>query len=500
MTLPLSIETTLPDGNKYSQPTGLFINNEFVPSKKGSTFDSFNPATGDKTSTVYAADSEDVDIAVSAARKAFKTIWKKTSGTDRGDLLFKMTDLLIKHKDTLAAVEAFDSGKPKAQNALFDIDECIQCFKYYAGWADKIQGKTIETTSDKLAFTIHEPYGVVGQIIPWNYPLAMAAWKIAPAIAAGNTIVLKTAEQTPLSLLVFAELVVKESGIPAGVINILSGLGKDCGTPLAIHPDVDKIAFTGSTMTGRLIQKLASENLKAVTLECGGKSPLVIFENSNLEQAVKWSAIGIMSNSGQICTATSRIYVEETVYEKFLQDLKKHVLEEYKQGDPFNDDVVVGPQVNSVQQERVLSYIEKGKKEGARLILGGKVPENSKGYYIEPTIFADVSEDMTIMREEIFGPVVSISSFKTEEEALEKANNTIYGLGAAIFQNDITKAINMAKEIEAGMVWINSSNDSDIRVPFGGVKMSGFGRELGEYGIETYTQSKAIHVNLGTIV
>lgn len=500
MSLPLEYEVTLPDGNKFRQPSGLFINNEFVKSKSGKTLDSINPATGDVNGSVYAADEEDVDLAVKCAREAFDKVWKKTTGVERSDLLNKFAQALQDQRDLIGAMEAWDSGKTKEKNAVYDIDECINCFKYFAGWADKIQGKVIQNDPKKLAYTVHEPFGVCGQIIPWNYPLAMAAWKLAPALAAGNVVVLKSSEITPLSILYLAKIF-KDVGFPPGVVNILSGYGATCGKALASHMDVDKIAFTGSTATGKLIQQMAAANMKAVTLECGGKSPLIIRQDADLDQAVKWAAIGIMSNQGQICTSTSRVYIHEAVYDKFLSLYAKHVQEEYKQGEMFDKDATVGPQVSKQQLDKVLSYIDIGRKEGARVVLGGERNTHgdlSKGYFVKPTIFADVKPEMRIVNEEIFGPVVVCGKFSSDEEVLKYANQTQYGLGAAVFTSDITKAHEMARDIQAGMVWINSSNDSDCHIPFGGVKMSGVGRELGEYGLSMYTQAKAIHVNLGT--
>jgi aldehyde dehydrogenase (NAD(P)+) len=328
----------------------------------------------------------------------------------------------------------------------------------------------------------------------------MGAWKLGPALACGNTVVLKPAEQTPLSILYFATLI-KEAGFPAGVVNILNGYGRDAGAAIASHMDIDKIAFTGSTATGRQIMKMAAVNMKNITLETGGKSPLLVFEDADLEQAAKWAHIGIMSNMGQICTATSRILVQDSIYDKFVAQFKEVVASTSKIGDPFADDTFQGPQVTKAQYDRVLSYIEAGKKEGATLAAGG-VPHknvgNGKGFFIEPTIFTNVTDSMKIYREEVFGPFVVISSFKTEDEAVAKANDTTYGLGAAVFTQNLERAHRVASEIEAGMVWINSSNDSDFRIPFGGVKQSGIGRELGDAGLEAYSQIKAVHVNMGT--
>ena len=324
----------------------------------------------------------------------------------------------------------------------------------------------------------------------------MACWKLGPALACGNTVVLKAAEQTPLSILVFATLI-RQAGFPAGVVNLLNGLGRDAGSALVSHPDVDKIAFTGSTATAREIMKLAAGTLKNITLETGGKSPLLVFEDADMDQAVKWSHFGIMSNQGQICTATSRILVQKSVYEKFIDAFKERVRTTSVVGDPFAETTYQGPQVTKKQYDSILSYIERGKSEKATLICGGGPVEGSKGYYISPTVFSDVTDDMTIYQEEIFGPVVVISSFETEDEAVTRANNTTYGLGAAVFTTDLERAHRVSAEIEAGMVWVNSSQDCDPRVAFGGVKQSGIGRELGEAGLEAYSQIKAVHINMG---
>lgn len=413
--------------------------------------------------------------------------------------MYKLAQLVEEHKETLATIETWDNGKPYSVSLNEDLAEVTGTLKYYAGYADKIHGQVIDTTPAKLAYTIREPVGVCGQIIPWNYPLAMAAWKLGPALACGNTVVLKPAEQTPLSILYFANLI-KEAGFPPGVVNILNGHGRVTGAAIAQHMDIDKIAFTGSTATGREIMKMASINMKNITLETGGKSPLLVFDDADLDQAVKWSHIGIMSNQGQICTATSRILVQEGIYEKFIAAFKDHVKQTSTVGDPFADATFQGPQVTKAQYERILSYIEAGKSEGATLLSGG-VPHKDvggKGFFIEPTIFTDVKDSMRIFKEEVFGPFVVVSSFKTEEEAIQRANDTSYGLGSAVFTENITKAHRVARNIEAGMVWINSSNDSDFRIPFGGVKQSGIGRELGEAGLDAYTNKKSIHVNLGT--
>lgn len=495
-----TVTVQLPDGTTYEQPTGLFINNEWVPAIKGETFELICPATEEPICAVQRAYAEDVDVAVAAARAAFEGGWKDTPGDERGLLLYKLAELMGKYEDELAAIEAHDSGKPKALNALGDVTESAACFRYFAGWADKVTGKHIPLGKNKFAYTIHEPYGVCGQVIPWNYPIAMAAWKLGPALAAGNCVVLKTSEITPLSMLWFGKLV-KEAGFPPGVVNILSGYGVDAGAHLASHMGVDKIAFTGSTATGQVIQKLAASNMKAVTLECGGKLPLIVFNDADLDQAVKWAAIGIMLNQGQICTSTLRIYIQLGVYDQFLAAFKEHVEAEYSQnqGLPFTPSVIVGPQVSKMQYDKIMGYLDKGKQEGARVVTGGARPAGvDKGYYIAPTVFADCTPEMTIIREEIFGPVVLCSKFESEEEVVKFANLLQYGLGAAIFSENVAKCHAVARDLQAGMVWINSSNDLDIHVPFGGVKMSGVGRELGEYGLSIYTQAKAVHVNMGS--
>ncbi|KAI7316373.1 retinal dehydrogenase 2 [Hortaea werneckii] len=496
----LTIELTAPNGKKYTQPTGLFINNEWVASSKGNKITSINPTDESEIASVHAAEPEDVDKAVEAARAAFKGPWRDMSPSERGDLIFKLSQLVEENKELLATIETWDNGKPYQVALNEDLAEVSGCLKYYAGYADKVHGQVIDTGSAKLAYTIREPVGVCGQIIPWNYPLGMAAWKLGPALACGNTIVLKAAEQTPLSILVFANLV-KEAGFPPGVLNILNGHGRVAGAAIAQHMGIDKIAFTGSTATGKEIMKSAAVNMKNITLETGGKSPLLVFDDADLDQAVKWSHIGIMSNMGQICTATSRILVQQGVYDKFVEAFKDYVGKTSKIGDPFSDETFQGPQVTKAQYERVLSYIEAGKSDGATLAMGGEAYKNvgnGKGFFVSPTVFTNVKSDMRVFREEVFGPFVVIASFKTEEEALEKANDTTYGLGSAVFTKDIVKAHRIARKIEAGMVWINSSQDSDYRIPFGGVKQSGIGRELGEAGLEAYSNKKAVHVNLGS--
>ncbi|EXA35771.1 aldehyde dehydrogenase (NAD+) [Fusarium oxysporum f. sp. raphani 54005] len=491
-------QLTAPNGVTYNQPLGLFINNEWRRSKVEELISVVSPIDENEIVKVHAGGEEDIDDAVKAARAALKGPWSHISGTGRGEMMRKLADLVDAATNELATIDIWNNGK-RFSSAQGDVGELTGVLRYYAGFADKQYGQVISTTEKKFAYTTVGPIGVCGQIIPWNYPLGMAGWKIAPALAAGNCVVLKPAEQTPLSILFFADIV-KKAGFPPGVINIVNGFGSTAGAALAAHMDVDKIAFTGSTATGREVVRLAASNLKEITIESGGKSPLLVFEDADLNQAVKWSHYGIMANQGQICTATSRILVHEKVYHQFIELFKERV-KSCKIGNPYDSDTFQGPQVSKAQYERVLSFIESGKAEGATVALGGQpIAVNGKGFFIEPTIFTDASDDMKIYREEIFGPVAIISAFKTEDEALRRANDTIYGLGAAIFTQDITRAHLIANKIEAGMVWINSSNDSDFRIPFGGVKQSGIGRELGEEGIRAYTSRRSVHVNVGNVL
>ncbi|TLS30563.1 hypothetical protein PpBr36_03388 [Pyricularia pennisetigena] len=493
--LKMDIQLSAPNGKKWTQPLGLFINNEFVQSSNGQKLTTVNPATEEDIASVYSATEEDVDKAVKAARAAFKhPSWKNLSGTERGELMHKLADLVSKHAEVLATIEALDNGKPYSVALGEDVVEFEKTIRYYAGFADKNFGQTIDVGPSKFAYTIKEPLGVCGQIIPWNYPLCMAAWKLGPALACGNTVVLKLAEQTPLSML-YAAALIKEAGFPPGVVNVVNGLGREAGAAIVEHPDIDKVAFTGSTATGKTIMKACAGTMKNITLETGGKSPLLVFDDADLDLAVEWSHIGIMSNQGQICTATSRILVHESVHDKFVSLFKDTVEKVSIVGDPFDEKTFQGPQVNKAQYERVLNYIKLAQEEGATIATGGKpAPQNGKGFFVAPTVFTNVKTSMRVYKEEIFGPCVAIISFKDEEEAIELANDTTYGLGAALFTRNLTRAHRVAHEIQSGMVWINSSNDSDCRVPFGGVKQSGIGRELGEAGLASYCNIKSIHV------
>jgi len=473
---------------------GLLINGEFVAGEGGKTIEVVNPTTGEKIGEVSEASPKDVDRAVDAAQKAFDTVWgTKCPPHDRARYMHKLADAIEANIDEIAAIESHDNGKAFSIAKGFDIAEAAACLRYYAGWADKNHGKVIECNDGKMAYTRHEPIGVVGQIIPWNFPALMFAWKIAPALATGNTIVIKTAEQTPLSALKIAELA--NEILPAGVLNVITGYGRITGSAIASHMKIEKVAFTGSTLVGRAIMKAAAEsNLKKVTLELGGKSPNIICEDADLEQAVGWAAFGLFFNHGQTCCAGSRVYVQESIYDAFMEKFQKKV-ENLKVGDPFKADTFQGPQVSQLQFDRVMGYIDDGKKSGAKTLTGGK-RLGDKGFFIEPTIFTDVNPDASIAKEEIFGPVVVVSKFKDDEDLIKVANDSVYGLAAAVFSRDISRAITISNRLQAGTVWVNCYNQLTSSVPFGGFKQSGIGRELGEYALSNYTNVKAVHINL----
>lgn len=484
--------------------TGLFINNEFKPSRDGSLFTTPNPATGEDLATVSAATAEDVDEAVAAARKAFTTTWGlKSTPSQRAEIINKWADLIEQNKESLAMLESLDNGKPVWMARDVDIADSIGCLRYYAGLADKIEGRTVELQDGvKFAFTRPEPIGVCGQIIPWNYPIQMFMWKVAPALAAGNTIVIKPAEQTPLSALRLAELAA-EAGFPPGVLNVVNGLGAITGNAISSHMDIDKVAFTGSTITGRKIMEAASKsNLKKVTLELGGKSPVVIFDSLDIDQAANWACMAILFNHGQDCCAGSRLFVQDTISDKFLEVLKKKV-EEIVIGDPENIKTFMGPLVSKQQHDKVRLYIKYGSEDGASVLSGGEeklahLPEKFKnGYFVPPTIFTGCKKGMRIVDDEIFGPVLAVQTFSTEEEAIELANDTSYGLGAGIFSQNASQCMRAVNAIKAGTVWCNQYMVLSNAVPFGGMKQSGFGRELGIEGLKEYTQTKAVHWNYG---
>ncbi|XP_030650235.1 retinal dehydrogenase 2 isoform X1 [Chanos chanos] len=485
-----------PVPNPEIKYTKLFINNEWQDSVSGKVFPTYNPSTGEKICDVQEADKADVDKAVQAARQAFSlgSVWRRMDASGRGKLLSKLADLVERDCAYLATLESLNSGKPFFPAYFVDLQGTIKTLRYFAGWADKNHGSTIPIDGEYFTFTRNEPIGVCGQIIPWNFPLMMMAWKLGPALSCGNTVVLKPAEQTPLTSLYVGALI-KEAGFPPGVVNILPGYGPTAGAAIASHMGIDKVAFTGSTEVGKLIQEAAGKsNLKRVTLELGGKSPNIIFADSDLDLAVEQAHQGVFFNSGQCCTAGSRIFVEEPIYEEFVrrsvERAKRRVL-----GSPFDPTTEQGPQVSDEQQKRVLELIESGIKEGAKLECGGKAV-SSKGFYIEPTVFSNVTDDMRIAKEEIFGPVQQIMKFKTIEEVIERANNTTYGLAAAVFTNDINKAMTICTALQAGTVWINCYNALSCQCPFGGFKMSGNGREMGEHGLREYTEVKTITMKL----
>ncbi|KAL0959104.1 hypothetical protein HGRIS_014401 [Hohenbuehelia grisea] len=478
--------------------SGLFIDGQFVDPVQGGFVEITNPATGKVIGKVAAGTKEDVDIAVQAAKHAYKTVWgHKVPGKQRGRIVSKIADLVEQHVDELAALESLNTGKVFTVTKNFEILGGVGTLRYYAGWADKVHGKTIETDEKKLAYTRHEPYGVVGAIIPWNGPLVGLLWKIAPALATGNCIVIKPSEITPLTALKLASLL-NDAGVPPGVVNIVVGYGHTVGVAISEHPLIEKVAFTGSTLTGRkILEASARTNLKDVTLELGGKSPNIIFDDADLEQAVKWASMGIFFNMGQICCAGSRIFVQEGIYEKFVPAFTAAARAlAGSTGDPFSATTQHGPQISQIQFDRVMGYIDSGKNDGANVLVGGE-RLGSEGYFIQPTVFTECKADMKIIKEEIFGPVAAIIKFKDEADVIEQANDTVYGLACAVFTENVSRAIRVAHALEAGSAWVNCVLSLNDNVPFGGYKQSGIGRELGEYALNTYTQVKSIHVNIG---
>jgi len=476
--------------------TQIFINNEWVDSVSGKTFPTINPATGAVICQVQEGDKADVEKAVKAARDAFKlgSDWRTMDASKRGVLMNKLADLMERDRVYLASLESLDNGKPYKDAFNIDLSLTIKCLRYYAGWADKTHGKTIPVDGSFLSYTRHEPVGVCGQIIPWNFPLLMQAWKLGPALATGNTVVMKLAEQTPLSGLAVAALV-KEAGFPAGVVNIIPGYGPTAGAAIAEHMDVDKVAFTGSTEVGHIIQKAAGgSNLKKVTLELGGKSPLIVMDDADIDFAVETAHFALFFNQGQCCCAGSRLMVQEGIYEEFVKKATDRA-KRRTVGDPFSSGTEQGPQVDEEQFKKVLGYIQSGVAEGACLRAGGG-KYGDTGYFVQPTVFSDVTDEMKICKEEIFGPVQVIQKFKTMDEVLERANNNSYGLAAAVFTKDIGNAVYMSNSLRAGTVWVNCYDVLEAQVPFGGYKMSGVGRELGEYGLEAYTEVKTVTISI----
>jgi len=474
----------------------MLIDGKWVESASGKTFETINPATGDSICEVAEGDKADVDLAVKAARRAFESgPWRKMSGAERGRLLYKLADAIEANVKELAALETLDNGKPIRDAMAADIPLTAAVYRYYAGWTDKIHGKLLPATGPFHAYTRHEPVGVVGQIIPWNFPALMQAWKWAPALACGCTSVLKPAEQTPLTALRIAELAM-EVGFPEGVINVVPGYGPTAGAAIASHPDVDKVAFTGSTEVGQQIMKTAAvTNLKRVTLELGGKSPNIIFADADVEAAAKFAYNALFFNMGQCCCAGSRLLVEDKAYDQVL-DIVTQRAKKQRLGDPFDNATTQGPQVSKEQYDKILGYIDTGKREGAACITGGTKLDRA-GFFIQPTVFGDVRDDMTIAKEEIFGPVLAAMRFSDVDEVIARGNKTMYGLAAAVWTRDMGKAHRVAAGLKAGTVWINCYNVFDATIPFGGFKMSGIGRELGEYGLSAYTEVKAVVAAIG---
>jgi aldehyde dehydrogenase (NAD+) len=474
--------------------TKLFIDNKWTDPVEGGEFETLNPATGEVLAKVAAGTAADVDKAVKAARRALEAgPWSTMDAADRGRLLFKLAELVEKHADELAMLESLNCGKT-INDSKGDMTGVVNTLRYYAGWADKIEGRTIPVRGSFLSYTLRQPVGVVGQIIPWNFPLMMLAWTWGPALACGNTIVLKPAEQTPLTALRIVELAM-EAGFPAGVINIINGMGETAGAALVTHPDVDKIAFTGHVDTAKIIQKAAADTLKRTTFELGGKSPNVIFADADLEAAVQGAFHAIYFHGGQCCTAGSRLFVDSKIHHEFVERLAEKA-KERKVGDPLDPKTEQGPQVSQEQLDKILHYVKLGESQGATLMTGGE-RVGTKGFFIQPTIFDNVKDEMAIAKDEIFGPVVSILPFKGLDEVIDRANRTFYGLAAAIWTKDIDKAHIYAKKVKAGTVWVNCYHVVDSTTPFGGFKMSGQGRENGEAALEHYTELKTVTVKLG---
>ncbi|WP_109613209.1 aldehyde dehydrogenase family protein [Pseudaminobacter salicylatoxidans] len=472
----------------------LLIDGRRVDALSGRTFDTVDPSTGNIIAKIAEADASDVDKAVRSARKAFEGDWRRMRANERGLLLLKLAELIRRDEDELVSLESLDSGKPVSAIRRQDLPAVIDTLVYYAGMADKINGQVIPARQDALTYTVREPLGVVGAIVPWNFPLMIGMWKIAPALACGCTVVLKPAEITPLTALKIGELAL-EAGLPAGTLNVVPGFGRIAGQAIVDHPDIDKVTFTGSPTVGRQILQGAAGNLKRVTLELGGKSANIIFPDADLDAAVKAAAAGIFFNTGQVCSAGSRILAHESVYDEVVERLAARA-STVRIGDPRDSSAGMGPLVSEVQMNRVLDYIDIGRKEGARLVAGGN-RHGERGFYVEPTVFAGVEHEMRISQEEIFGPVATVISFKDEDDALRIANGTVYSLAAGVWTADIGRAHRFTRRLKAGTVWVNTYGPTDIRLPWGGTRDSGFGREHGEEAIENFTEPKAVWINTG---
>ena len=481
-------------GSRVIDSHDLLIDGRRVAAASGQYFETLDPATEQLIARVAAGDAADIDAAVRAARAALQGPWGRMRASERGELMLRFADRIRAHAEQLIELESLDAGKPVSAIRRQDLPAVLDTLTYYAGWADKVNGQVIPARTDALTYTVREPIGVVGVIVPWNFPLMIAMWKIAPALACGCTIVLKPAELTPLTALRLGELAL-EAGIPPGVLNVVPGFGATAGAALVDHPDVDKVTFTGSPAVGRQILRGAAGNLKRVTLELGGKSANIIFADANLEAAVKAASAGIFFNAGQVCSAGSRILAQDAIYDEVVERLRERA-QAVRVGNPRDRATTMGPLVSAVQMKRVQDYIEVGQQEGARLIAGGtRVGE--RGYFLNPTVFADVGHEMRISQEEIFGPVASVVRFSEEEHALRMANGTRYSLAAGVWSADIGRVHRVVRQLKAGTVWVNTFGPTDVRLPWGGAGDSGFGREHGDIALHNFTEPKAVWINTG---